>query len=412
MRIFAINRFYRPDHSATSQMLTDLAQYLAASGADVHIVTSRGLYEGGQRLGSREYVGGVHVRRIWTSRFGRTWLPGRMCDYATFYLSAFLALVTTLRSGDLLIAKTDPPLISVVAAFACKLKGAVLVNWCQDLFPEVAAALGLKWAAKWPGAALRRLRNWSLKAATLNVAVHERMAEELERAGLTRETIIVLPNWADRDIKPLTHAANTRRSDWRLQDRVVFGYSGNLGRAHMPEKVADLVKRTSDIPGLAWLFIGGGHGYEALKRATAGLDNIFFKPYQPRKDLSATLSVPDIHLVSLDPQCEGFIVPSKLYGVLAAGRPVLFMGDSDGAVARDIRQINAGWVLDPEQPASWRSTVARLLEQPGARPCAGIEWTALGSESTALSKWSDALNRSVAGRPIRSDSLIRERRVL
>ena len=142
MKIVFVNRYFYPDHSATSQMLTELAFELARDGREVCVVTSRQRYEDPNAvLESRESVRGVQIHRIWTTRFGRSVLVGRALDYASFYLSSFGRLCALLRAGDVLVAKTDPPLISVVAMTATKFRGAFLVNWLQDLFPEVAMAL-------------------------------------------------------------------------------------------------------------------------------------------------------------------------------------------------------------------------------------------------------------------------------
>jgi len=393
MRILAVNRFYRPDHSATSQMLTDLAEHLAIEGCDVVVVTSQLGYDGGAPLPSRERLAGVDVRRIWTTRFGRSNLVGRAIDYASFYVSAFVELLRAGRRGDVLIAKTDPPLISVAAAVAANIKGMKLINWCQDLFPETAGALGMKWANGGAGRLLRSLRNWSLRQAKYNVCIHEKMAEHITRENVPRDLIRVLPNWADRDTRPVSNQDNALRKAWGLEDRFVIGYCGNLGRAHMPETMAKLVEATCDIEGLSWLFIGGGAGLERVRRAADGRSNVLFKAYQPRSALSESLSVPDIHLISQDPDCEGLILPSKLYGVRAVGRPVLFLGDADGAIAREVAAFGAGLTLDPGAPRTWQARVEELVSdwRRGAAAEPAPAWREGWSAERALCLWSASL---------------------
>jgi len=147
MKIVFLNRYFFPDHSATSQLLSDLTFHLASQGREVHVITSRQLYdEPDTPLLSKEVVNGVMVQRVWTSRFGRGSLPGRALDYLTFYLSTLFALLRTVSRGDIVVAKTDPPLLSLVVAPVAWLKGARLVNWLQDVFPEVAGAVGMVWA--------------------------------------------------------------------------------------------------------------------------------------------------------------------------------------------------------------------------------------------------------------------------
>src|SRR5437868_7207172 len=190
-RVLFVNRFFHPDHSATSQMLSDLSFHLAERGWHVEVVTSRQRYDqAAAKLWSRETVRGVSVRRVWSTRFGRAFLPGRAIDYATFYASAFCALLRRATRHTTIVALTDPPLISVVAAFAAMLRRATLVNWTQDLFPEVAEALGMR-ALR----VLRRARDWSLRRARVNVALGEAMAARLPRAA-------VIHNWGDAALHP------------------------------------------------------------------------------------------------------------------------------------------------------------------------------------------------------------------
>jgi len=396
MRIIAFNRFYRPDHSATSQMLTDLAEYLASDGHDVLIVTSRLRYDSGELLPRNEQLQGVNVRRIWTTRFGRANLVGRALDYLTFYISAFAAAICWGRKGDIIIAKTDPPMISVPLGWAARLKGMRLVNWCQDLFPEVAAALGVKWAKGPLGKFLKGVRNRSLRSASFNAAIDEAMVNRLTREGIPKSRIRLLPNWADEGIHAIQRDDNpVRRELGFALDTFVVGYSGNLGRAHMPERVAELVKASLDIPGIAWLFVGGGAGLSVVKQKVGDAVNVTFRPYEPRERLSISLSIPDLHLVSLDPSCEGLVLPSKLYGVLAAGRPVIGLGASEGALAREIEATGQGTCLDCEKPETWQPALTALIEgarsalkRPQLQPATQI---ASFAPSARLAAWRNAL---------------------
>ena len=386
--IIALNRYYRPDHSATAQILTDLMEHLAASGQDAAVIATRNAYGGDARFAARETLGGVAVRRVSATRLAATrlGLVGRAVDYLSFYLLAFLALLRTARRGDVVLAKTDPPLASALGGIACRLTGAKLVTWNQDLFPEVAGALGMGWANGPLGAPLRALRNRSLHAAAMNIAINRPMAARLEALGVDPARIAICENWCDPGIRPVAAADNPLRAGWGLADpapnaatgpatglaigpapapSLVLGYSGNLGRAHMPARVADLVRASLKVEGLSWVFIGGGPGLAAIRAiAETAPDRVQLRPYQPRERLSESLSVPDLHLVALDPGCEGLIMPSKFYGVMAAGRGVLAFGAPDGAVAEEAAQDGAGLHLDPDAPETWVPALTRLAAEP------------------------------------------------
>lgn len=362
--LIAVNRFYWPDHSATGQLLADVCEHAAANGFRVTVLASRMRYDAAAaRLPVRETRRGVDIRRVWSTRLGRGSMPGRVLDCLSYILSAFATLLVLARRGDVVLVKTDPPLISVPAALAARLRGARLVNWLQDVFPEAAGALGVGCAAGPAGALLRFLRDRSLAAAHANVAVCDRMAERV-RARRPREARVrVIPNWPDAGISPVPRDANPLRAEWGLTGRFVIGYSGNLGRAHRAAEVVELIRRTAGIDAVTWLFIGGGAGRAAVEAAAGAAAlgvPVVFRDYQPRERLADSLSVPDLHLVSLDPACEGLLMPSKLYGAMAAGRGVLALGDPDGAVAREVRRGGFGIALDIAAPEAWAAQAARV----------------------------------------------------
>jgi len=366
VKIVFLNRFFHPDHSATSQMLSDLAFHLAGCGHAVHVVTSGQRYEDpAAALPGAESVLGVEVHRVWTTRFGRDRLLGRAIDYLSFYLSAGLRLACLARRGDIIVAKTDPPLISVPAAIVARLRGARLVNWLQDVFPETAERLGVRIAQGPLGALVRGLRTLSLRAAATNVVLGERMRAVVE--GLAPGTVVVIHNWADAvAIQPVGPESNPLRDAWGLAGKFVVGYSGNMGRAHEFRTVLGACERLRGESGIIFLFIGAGSQRAWLEREAMarGLTNVVFRPYQPRPALAESLSTADVHLVSLQPCLEGLVVPSKFYGIAAAGRPVIFVGEGDGEIARLIAAAGCGTTVPVGSAAALAAAIRALRDDP------------------------------------------------
>jgi colanic acid biosynthesis glycosyl transferase WcaI len=348
-------------------MVSDLAFHLASRGWSTGVITSRQRYDDASaKLAPRENVNGVDVRRVWSTRFGRAFLPGRAIDYATFYCSAFFAIR---RERDAIIVPlTDPPLISVVAALASRR----LVNWLQDLFPEVANALGIR-APRF----LRRARDWSLRRARMNVAISAEMAKrvtaphppsghllpargekELPSALAPRERgeggrrpgeglrVTVRDNWADAALHPI---ARDRDAPFTV------AYSGNLGRAH---EFGTMVDAMHALPEVRFVVTGGGAQLERVRAAAPA--NVVFQPYAPRERLSESLSAADAHLVTLQPSLEGLIVPSKFYGVIAVARPVIFIGARNGEIARPVIESGCGFVIEPRDTEALVNAIRRL----------------------------------------------------
>jgi glycosyltransferase involved in cell wall biosynthesis len=375
-RILFVNRFFHPDHSATSQILGDLSFALAHDGVVVEVITSRLLYgDAGARLPSRECVQGVTVHRAWSTRFGRQMLLGRALDYCTFYVGAAALLLRLCDPNTTVVVKTDPPLLSVVVTPIAKWRGSKVINWLQDLFPEVAAVLGMRFVRK--GALLRitrSARNASLRSAAMNVVLGRRMAALLAAEGVDKQRIRIIHNWADGDaISPLPPAENSLRLSWGLSHRFVVGYSGNLGRAHEFRTILGAAAILADRKDVAFLFIGAGAQESAVREEALqlGLKNVSFQPYQPREILRESLSVPDVHLVSLNPALEGLIVPSKFYGIAAAGRPTIFVGAADGEIPDILAESNSGYSVSVGDSAQLALLITKLADTPGLAECMG-----------------------------------------
>ena len=345
-RIIFINRFYFPDHSATSQLLTELSEFLAGSGKNIHVITSRQMYEDAKaKLNCEELINNVTVHRVYSSTFGRVNLVGRAIDYLSFYFFSFVFLLRFVRKKDVLIAKTDPPLISVVAAVVVKIKRGVLVNWIQDLFPEVVQEISPGSIPVWLYKSIQKIRNWSIRVARNNIVIGNTMGNKVMAAGVNESSVKVFQNWfVDEEKQVDQKEIQQLKNQWGLDDKFVVGYSGNLGRAHDYETFLEAASMLSNNEDIVFLFVGGGAGMESMKNQVKDRDlhNVVFKPYQPLSNLALTLSISNVHLISLLPSMEGLIVPSKFYGILAANRPILFVGSQDGEISELLRRNDCG----------------------------------------------------------------------
>jgi glycosyltransferase involved in cell wall biosynthesis len=349
-------------------MLADLAFQLVERGLCVSVVTSRQLYEDPKAaLPRRESIRGVTVHRVSTATRGRSRLAGRALDYASFHVAAGIELLRVLSRGDLVVAKTDPPLLSVAVARAAAWRGAALINWLQDLFPEVASALAAKPLPSWLENGLMAARDRSLRDAVMNVVLSEGMRARLVARGIEAKHVQVIPNWANAaDIVPIPTTKSQTRRRVGLNRCFVVGYSGNLGRAHEFETLLGAARLLRADPDIAFLITGGGAKAQALRQAvqTEGLVNLVFQDYQPPELLGDSLAASDVHLVSLLPAMEGLIVPSKIYGILAAGRPAVFVGDPNGDLARLIREHQCGISVQVGQSAQLATQLRELRGDP------------------------------------------------
>jgi colanic acid biosynthesis glycosyl transferase WcaI len=414
-RVLFVNRFYRPDQSATAQLLSDLGEYLAASGLRVVVLTGRQAYVGAASpLPARENLAGVEVHRLFSFAAKRRRLGSRLLSDVTFMAGVAVWLLRFGRYGDIVVAKTDPPMLGLVTALAARVRGMHALNWLQDLFPEVAFALRVPI----PGpvrAALVRLRDWYLRRAVANVTIGELMADRVARIG-GADKVRVVHNWAPFGwIRPVPHAANALRAEWGFDGKFVVGYSGNLGRVHEFETILDAARRLQDLDDIAFVFVGDGAQRASVLEAADAmrLRNVSFQPYQPAQRLAESLSAADAHIVSLRPDLEGLVVPSKFYGILAAGRPAIFIGAPGGEIARLVHDHACGVTIAQGDSAALASAIVSLrdgAEQRAAMAQAAIDVSTrtLGRERS-LTQWHSILS-ALASDPRTSGTLTSVRR--
>ena len=362
MKILFLNQFFHPDHSATAQIATDLAEDLAARGFEVSALASRGSYLGGGEFPPRDTYRGVEIHRVRTTSLGKRTLLHRALDYGSFYAAAAAALVRLPRQ-DVVVAMTTPPLIAAAALAARPLRGAKLVYWVQDLYPEVAVAMGALGARSPATLAMAAASRRVMRGADLVVVLGEAMRERVVAAGARRERTTVVPNWSDAAaVRPVPHAENPLRRELAGDAECLVMYSGNMGQGHDLETLLGAARRLRERRDIAFLFLGDGARRGEVEAAARELANVRLGAYQPRDQLANSLSAGDLHLASLDPGLEGLIEPSKVYGIMAAGRPTLFVGPRGSEVAAMLLREGCGYVIASGDADALASHVVRLSD--------------------------------------------------
>ena len=367
----------------------------------------------------------MSVHRIWTSRFGAPTSSAAPSTMSSSYLSAAWRLWRLAASGDVVVAKTDPPMLSVVAAPICWLRGACLVNWLQDIFPETAQALAVGGrAASVAYATLRRLRDASLKSAHMNVVLGERMAQHVRELGVSPQHIRIIANWADgttitRSIAPRMLCAQNGASAARSLSAIpaILAASTRSRPSSTPQRslrapTARQAKHRHRLCGSS----SAGALFERLKNEVRRrkLALVRFEPYQPREALSQSLSAADVHLVCLRPALEGLIVPSKVYGICAAAATI-FVGARSGEIAQLIGRCGCGEAVAMGNGAGLAQTIARLAADPAACRQMGQRarqaFDAEFDKSIAVARWEELLHDVATGvaEAGRSRELIRPR---
>jgi glycosyltransferase involved in cell wall biosynthesis len=344
-RILFVNQYYWPDHASTAQHLTDLAEHLAGEGFEVHVLASRGSYKPGEApLAKLQTHNGVTIHRVGATALGRRSTLSRMTDYLTFYAQALRAALM-LRRFDVVVTLTTPPLIGLVGTILRRLRGTRHVIWSMDLHPDASLALGQLSRRNPAVRGLAALADAVCRRADAVVSLGHYMADRLAQKGVRPGRIRNIPVWSRRDeIDPLPRDGHPLRRELGLEDRFVCMYSGNMGLAHRFEEFLEAARQLRHRADIVFLYVGGGPRLKEVlaARDAGGLENVRVLDYFPRSQLRHSLSVADVHLISLRAEMVGIVLPSKLFGAMAAARPVLFVGPDHCETAETLRESGCG----------------------------------------------------------------------
>ena len=405
LRVLFLNRVYPPAEGATGEVLADLCAHLAADGFAPAVVT---VGAGGE---TRE--AGVLVRRAGLAGYEglkRAGTLGRAAGYLGVY-PRLLAGALRAPRPSVLVTKTDPPLHLVLGPLLGRLLGVPAVHWAQDLYPEVAEALGVLASEGRLARGLRALSTWALRRHARVVVIGACMRARVEARGVDPARIVEIPNWALGAVRPIAHHANAFRREHGLEGRFVVMYSGNMGLAHPFEAMLDAAEAlVAADPRVLFLFVGGGarRAWIEAEAKRRGLGNVRLLPFQPRERLAESLSAADLHLVSMEPELTGLVVPSKIYGVAAAGRPCVFLGPEASEAARFVLGARCGDVLEHPDGAALAASIRRWHAGEAGRAEAGLRARRAAVEGRARSLAAFAtLLREVAGERALARSALR-----
>jgi glycosyltransferase involved in cell wall biosynthesis len=360
MQVCFFNRSYWPDVSATGQLLTELAEDLVrVHGWDVTVVAGYPLRCDTPSPPS-EWHNGVQVVRAAGSTLDPQRFVGRATNYVSYFASAAVKGFA-IRKPDVVVALTDPPIIGLAALAAAAKAHAPFVFLCEDIFPEVAALLE-DFHSDVVNAALTRVNRFLVRKATRVVALGDTMKRRLVGGkGADPSKVTVIHNWADcRRVAPGPRD-NPFARQHGLVDRFVVLHAGNIGLSQDLEIVLHAAEQLRDRPDVVFVFVGDGAKKKDLQDMADRRDlrNVIFLPFQPREMMDQSYATADASLVSMKRGLAGVIVPSKVYNVLASGRPCIAAIEPDCEVADIVHRHACGFVIAPGDASALR---ARILE--------------------------------------------------
>jgi colanic acid biosynthesis glycosyl transferase WcaI len=355
MRMLFVNQYYPPDVAASAYLLGELSEDLARDH-EIWVVAGQPSYN---PEGSSYRPGGVHVERTWSAALDRSNLPGRALNYSSFLATSMVRSLTVPRP-DVVVAMTDPPVIGLIGLLTARRFRKPFVYVCQDVFPDVAVALGIidnpAVVAFW-----RRLNRYLRSAAARVVAVGRDMAEKLQAEGVPASKIAFLPNWANEPRVSLDDRAALRR-EMGWEDRFVVLHGGNVGLAQNLGVLVDAADRLRDRTRIQFVVLGDGAARERLGKEVARrrLTTFHFLPYRPKEEAEALLASADVHVISLAAGLKGCAVPSKVYGIMALGLPFVAAVERGSEIDRIIQETGAGIRVEAGEGADLAAAIVDL----------------------------------------------------
>lgn len=364
--ILFVNQHYWPDFASTGQHLTDLAEHLAASGYEVSVLCSRGRYLAGEmEVPTLEARNGVTIHRVRASSFGRDRHIGRILDYSTFYLKTIGRLLKRNRY-DYIIFLTTPPLLSFMGGLLRRVTRQKYGIWSMDLHPDAEEEVGMIKKGSAMSRVLHALNDFGYRNAAFIVDLGAFMKQRLVQRNVLPERLHTIPVWSrQEEVEPVRRQDNPLIDELGLSDRFVVMYSGNAGLVHRFDELLAAMNRLKDDPKVFFLFVGAGPRRGEIESYAREHDirNFRYLDYFDRSQLKLSLSIADIHLLTLRDSAAGIAVPGKLYGIMASGRPVLMVGPEASEPGETIRDEECGYVVDPKGDGAAVDSIVTYIQK-------------------------------------------------
>ncbi len=362
VRILLLNLYFPPDTSATAKIAKAVVDALAAKH-QVTVLCGRPSYDPTERrswhLYQSEETGNFRVVRVGSTDYPRVQMKKRVLNYLSYVLLAVPRAL--LIPSDVILAMTDPPFEGIVGAFVATLKNKPYVYNIQDMYPDMAVAGSI---VK-PGPLARiweKLHRWALRRATKIIVLGEDMRNRILAKGVDRARVIVIRGGAEISSDGTATAAldhsviEAIRADFKF----VLLHAGNLGFYGAWDTLVEGARQLA-ADGIGLVFVGDGAERGRLETACAGISNVRFLPFFPASKIPSVLAAADAHVITVKRGLEGVVVPSKMYGILAAGKPILAVAPAECDVVSIGTRMGFSISADPDSPAQLVDRVREIL---------------------------------------------------
>ncbi|HTU34317.1 MAG TPA: glycosyltransferase family 4 protein [Candidatus Acidoferrum sp.] len=362
MHILLLNEYYPPDTSATAKMAAEVAETLAQRHR-VTVVAGRPSYDPDEfyswALLHKRIQNGVSVERMGSTAFPRHDMRKRVSNYLS-YIALAVPRAAALRP-DVVLAMTDPPFAGIAGAFVSRITGRPFVYNIRDLYPEMAVGGEIvnrsAWTNRW-----EHLHRRALRQATRIIVLGDDMRDRIVAKGVAPDRVRVVRDGSLSGL-PAPNLNDPLVQQIRCGFPFVVVHAGNLGfygAWNTLLKAAEILRNEN----VGFVFIGDGANRAVLQQQASALPNVRFLPFRPASEIQHVMAAGDLHVITVRRGLEGVVVPSKLYSILAAGRPALVVAPVTTDAARIAAGERCGVAADPDDAEAVAAAIRGLRDDP------------------------------------------------
>lgn len=352
--IWVLSELYYPEETGSGYYITKIAEEIATRYR-VCVLTVQPTYAArGTKAPKDEAHHNVLIHRCSATALNKDILLFRLLNLLTISVSVFFNALRRIRKHDIVLVITNPPTLPLIASFVCKIRGAKMVLRLEDMYPEVLVAAQIIKANSAVAKIINVVQKSIYKQSDGILVLGRQMTELVHgKTGNGIEKIALITHWADCDeIRPLPRDRNALLSRLGILDKFVIQYSGNMGRTHDLESLIQCAKILHQQSGIHFLFVGSGAKESWLRKSVSelGLKNVTILSPLHRSELIMLLNACDMAIISFVKGMAGASVPSRMYNIMSAGKPILAVAEERSELARVISEENVGWVVPPGSP--------------------------------------------------------------
>lgn len=400
-KVWILSEVFHPEETSTGHILTRIGTSLA-SRFTLSVICARPTYSlRGARVSKTETYRDMTIRRVWSTTFDKNIVPLRLLNHATFGIGTLVRALIEFRKHDVVVVVTNPPILPFLAALVCMLRGATMVLLVHDVYPEVLVAAGYGRPSSPVIRLIQLATRWLYRQSQAIVVLSEDMKSLVRsKVGSDSPRVCVIPNWADLDLIDSKPRENSQLLDsLGLTEKFVVQFAGNIGRVQNIPNIVDGITELETDPAIHFLFVGNGGmlAYLAMEVERRGLSNVTLLDPVPRNQAAMIHQACDLALLALSPGMSGVSAPSRLYNILASGRPILANVESESEVGTLVTSESLGWVVEPSDVDGFVNAVRSASSEREACAHMGARARDIAEQRFApdaiLDEWTKLLSR-------------------